>query len=468
MSAQPHSRVSGLLAIIMMCAAFTFAQSAVQAGRETRVDQAPMTWGITGQTVQAVVGDRAHLIGWTEYPPLGGDVTKMRVMTRREAGNQALEKAVQVSTTPSSTGGLGGLQLCVRGNTVYAAWERVVQINPFLNTELRFSRSFDGGKTWSHDLRIHPAGLDTSDGFALACGPNRQVWVALAGARASSSHTDFVRSNDDGAHWTAPVQIDHSPASATRPTIAATDNGNIVVVWDDGRVVAGGQTASVFGNSSTDGGNTFQNVDALVSKYETTQAQLGANGVGHFCALFEAIVSGWNAFSTSSSDGGLSWSEPLRLDEGERGIEPFTLQTTTSGNGQVHTVVVYDQAAGPAVYYRASDDNGLTYRAPIRLDVAPAGTKVFFMNIAANGSGLVAIPWAQLKTGLAPGIVLARISTDSGQTWSGITTLSARLTTSRAFPVVSLDNDANGAAVAWTENKSPQQKLFFNILAAAP
>lgn len=428
----------------------------ISTGQETRVDEAPAAWGVSGQTIITLPGDSAHLIGWTDYPPLGASETKLRIMVRRETGDQVLERPFQVSTTPSANGGVGGLQLVAAGNVIYAFWLRGIEITPAVNYELRFGRSLDGGKTWTPDARIAPLGLDASNGFAAALGSAGQLSVAFSGTRGTESHVDFIRSVDGGIHWSAPVQVDHAPQNAFRPAIA--QNGNaIAIVWDDGR--GGG---AVFGNSSQNGGATFRPTDALVASVATTNIQLFANGAARFCAFFEATgQTGFHALSTCSQNGGARWGPLTSIDEGKNGIKPFTMSASTS-NGVIHTVAYYAVNGVPGLYYRRSVDNGVSYQIPLRMDAAPSGTQDFFTAIAASPRGIVVVPWAQLQTGTAPGIILARISGDDGATWSALTRLSGSPVVSRAFPVVAAD--PTGAVAAWTQGKSPQQKLFFNVI----
>lgn len=422
-------------------------------GAETRVDQAPPGFGVADHQIVAVPGG-VHLMAWIQYPPLGGDMAKIQVWSRRDLGGGALADPVPVSTTVS-VAGFSNLRLSARGNHIYAVWERVVQFDP-TSYELRFNHSADGGATWEQDRAVTPAGMDTSGGFSLDHGPDMDVYVAFSGINSGQSHVWLARSEDNGDVWQGPLRIDHSAAGAARPELAADSIGRMAVVWRDGR---GG--ASIFANRSLDRGNSFQTTDSLVSSFEGLGIEVRTDGAGHFYMCFEGSpppLTFVQAYVSTSLDAGGTWSTPLRIDNSTAGIEPATLELSAAGTGRLHTTVVYQ---GAGLFYRGSDDDGATFRAPVRLDAAPEGTDVFFAKIANNRKGLVLAPWAQLLTGTSPGVVLITGSSDFGRTWSGVARLSGLRVAPRAFPEIALDLDSSAAAVAWTQGKSPRQKLFF-------
>lgn len=426
---------------------------------EARVDQAPPGFGIADHQIVAVPGG-IRLMAWIQYPPLGGDMARIQVYSRRDLGGGTLADPVLVSTT-LSVAGFSNLRLSARGNHIYAVWERVVQFDP-TSYELRFNHSGDGGATWEQDRALTPAGMDASGGFSLDYGPDMDVYVAFSGINNGQTHVWLARSEDNGNVWQSPLRIDHSPAGAARPELAADLIGRMSVVWRDGR---GG--ASIFANRSRNRGSSFQTTDSRVSIFEGLGIEVRTDGAGHFYTCFEASpppLSFFQAYVSTSLDAGGTWSTPLRIDDSGAGIEPATLELAAAGTGHLHTTVVYK---GVGLFYRGSDDDGATFRPPVRLDAAPEGTEVFFAKIANNRNGLVLVPWAQLLTGTSPGVVLVTGSSDFGRTWSGIARLSGLRIAPRAFPEIALDLNSSGAAVAWEEGKSPRQKLFFNSLRLA-
>jgi hypothetical protein len=317
--------------------------------------------------------------------------------------------------------------MTARGNDVFAAWERVVQFSP-TRYEIRFNHSSDGGTTWGQDRAVSPAALNADGGFSLASGPNADVFVAFAGTR-TQYHVYLVRSLNNGADWQTPVRIDHS-SGAARPSMAADAAGRVVVVWSDLR---GGR--SIFGNRSTDEGHTFAATDSQVSTIEGLGIDVETDGAGNFFTGFEAApVSEVEAYVSSSLDYGRTWGQPLRVDQSEAGIQFATLQVSAGGSGRIYTTAVYNFNGAYGLYLRKSDDNGVTFQPPQRLDAAPTGTQVYFARIASKPNGVVLVPWAQLQTGTSLGVVLARVSTDFGNTWSQLVTLSGAAVVPRAFP----------------------------------
>ena len=448
-------RYSAITAALVMSLALSTSYAAPTAGTELRVDQAPRTYGVDSQQVVALAsGER--FMGWIQFPPLGVSPDRIQVVGRVNVNGQALSNPVTISTTPGM-GGLSNLRVAARGNDVFAAWERVAQLSP-IRYEIRFNHSSDGGATWGQDRAISPGALNAEGGFSLALGPRADVFVAFA-ATQTQDHVYLVRSLDNGAVWRPAKRIDHS-SGASRPSIAADTLGRVVVVWSDLR-----EGRSIFGNHSLDEGQNFAAGDAEVATSEGLGIVVEADGSGNFFTGFEASQgSEIQAFVSRSLNSGQTWEPELRIDLGDAGIQPATLQLFVGEGGKVFSTAVYSLDGTFGLFFRKSDDNGATFEPPRQLDSAPGGTQVFMARIVGGTNGVVLVPWAQLQTGTSPGVVLARVSTDSGNTWSDIVALSGTRIASRAFPEAVIGPPGRSAAVAWQEGTAPQEKLFFNVL----
>jgi hypothetical protein len=207
-------------------------------------------------------------------------------------------------------------------NFVYAVWDRSrhpggnPNLNAFHSFAFRgdpyFSRTTNGGATWEpprnmfrrnanlwtigHQIVVQPNGT-LIDIFNLSQGsgvqPSGQTWEAV------------MRSTDKGATWSDPIKIapwvavniddpetgdplrvgDFLPDLAVDPT-----NGALYAAWSDGSQT-GGATA-----------------DVVLSK---------------------------------STDGGLTWSEPVKVSGNPAGVDAFTHSVDVSANGTI-AVTYYD------------------------------------------------------------------------------------------------------------------------------
>lgn len=93
-----------------------------------------------------------------------------------------------------------------QNNNIYCTWthfDKYGSTNPKDSSHILFSRSADGGITWSQAKRINEKGGDcidddnTTEGAVPAVGPNGEVYVAWAGPRGLI----FDRSLDEGKTW---------------------------------------------------------------------------------------------------------------------------------------------------------------------------------------------------------------------------------------------------------------------------
>jgi hypothetical protein len=213
-------------------------------------------------------------------------------------------------------------------NFVYAVWDRSRHPSENANFnalrsfafrgDIYFSRTTDGGQTWepAHAIFAPQANLFTI-GNQIAVQPNGtlvDVFALARGAGIQPSPNQFfqavIRSTDKGEHWSQPIIISTDQAVDVRdpdtgqnvrageglPEIAVDrTNGNLYAVWDDGRF----------------------------------------NG-----RVYDEIV-----FS-QSTNGGLSWSAPIKVNKTPSNIpvgdrQAFTPSVHVANNGTV-AVTYYD------------------------------------------------------------------------------------------------------------------------------
>jgi len=161
-------------------------------------------------------------------------------------------------------------------NNIYVAWtefDSYGSSNPQDSSRILFSRSTDGGLTWSAPVRISDKGGDcidednTVEGAVPAVGPNGEVYLAWAGPLGLV----FDKSTDGGLTWGVDKVIISIPGGwdfnvpgiyrCNGLPITACDisnspyRGTIYVNWSDQR--NGTNNTDVFLVKSTDGGNTW-------------------------------------------------------------------------------------------------------------------------------------------------------------------------------------------------------------------
>jgi hypothetical protein len=256
---------------------------------------------------------------------------------------------------------------------IYAAWTRFDaygSADPANISIIRFSRSTDGGETWSEAVRLNEVPGDCLDGDATvegavpAVGPEGQVYVAWAGP----AGIVFDRSIDGGGTWLATdVPVTDVPGGWTFnvPGIYRC-NGLPVTDCDRSR---GPHRGRVYINWS-DQRNGAADTDVWLAR---------------------------------STDQGATWSPPVRVNDDPPGRHQFfTWMAVDDWSGFVW-VVFYDRRehAGSQtdVYLALSRDGGETFTNFKVSDATflPAGSVFFgdYTQLVARG-GVVRPVWARL------------------------------------------------------------------------
>ena len=162
-------------------------------------------------------------------------------------------------------------------DNIYLTWTQFddyVNEDPSCASVILFSKSLDGGESWSSPVRINQFvgncmdGDDSVGGAVPAVGPNGEIYVTWAGPRGVL----FNRSLDQGETWLSEeILIDSMPGGwnqnisgisrangfpITKCDLSGGPNhGTIYVNWSDQR--NGEHNTDIWFSKSTDGGNTW-------------------------------------------------------------------------------------------------------------------------------------------------------------------------------------------------------------------
>ncbi len=221
-------------------------------------------------------------------------------------------------------------------NTIYVTWTQFDSYGssaPGDSSHIMFSRSTDGAATWSPATRIDEKGGDcldmdnTDEGAVPAVGPNGEIYVAWAGPLGLV----FTKSTDGGLTWPATNQV----------------IGPIPGGWDyaiPGIYRANGLPFTVCDLSSGPyRGNIYINWSDQRNGPDDT-----------------------DVWFVKSTDGGTTWSSPLRVNDDPPGKQQFfTSMTVDQATGFIY-VVFYDRRNytddNTDVWMAVSRDGGETFK----------------------------------------------------------------------------------------------------------
>lgn len=262
-------------------------------------------------------------------------------------------------------------------NYMYLTWSQFDKYNsssPFHKSNIMFSKSIDGGLSWSDakQINIVPGDCidsdDTVEGAVPAVGPNGEIYVAWAGPNGIV----FNKSTDQGESWLGKeIKIDPMPTGwdYNIPGILR-GNGLPITVCD---LSHSANRGTIYVNWS-DQRNGADNTDIWLSK---------------------------------SIDAGLTWSPPVKVNNDEDDKHQFfTWMTIDQSTGYLY-FVFYDRRSyndtRTDVYMAISKDGGNTFT-NVKISESPfvPNQEIFFgdyTNIVAH-NGIVRPIWTRLHDGI--------------------------------------------------------------------
>ncbi len=217
-------------------------------------------------------------------------------------------------------------------------------------TEMAVAKSFDGGKSWPQvayfNFNSGNGKFNDKPMIAVDTNPNSQFrdsiyvgWDTVTSGK-SSANDDLLlaRSTDGGLSFSSPVAL-NNPTGGPRQVIGADPfvgpNGEVYVAWHDA------QQNLLMVNRSFDGGATFgqqqsiaptvvafdDGIPAMASRrallYPACDADRSssANHGKLYCSwMDETSSNGTDIFVSGSTDHGVNWSAPVRVNDDPAGV----------------------------------------------------------------------------------------------------------------------------------------------------
>ena len=273
-------------------------------------------------------------------------------------------------------------------------------------TEVAVARSSDGGRTWRSTffaLQTGEAQFNDKPYIAVDDNPSSShrdtiyvAWDRSTGSSSSSNGVLVSHSTDGGTTFSAPV-FASSTASGPKADIGADPfvgpDGAVHVAWHDV------QNNAIVEATSTDGGNSFgpthtvaptqvafdiaipaqASRGALVYPACGADTSTGPNRGTLYCAWMDETASNGTDISVSrSTDGGTTWSRPLRVNDDPGGVanDQFNQWLAVDPSDGSVNVSWNDTRNDPAhlstdIFYARSTDGALSFGKNVQVTTAP-------------------------------------------------------------------------------------------------
>lgn len=296
---------------------------------------------------------------------------------------------------------------------------------------IAFARSLDGGSTWSDPIAVPGAVGSNVNSWdpALAVGPDHTVYAAFMVSKGSQWYPVVAASKDYGAHFplVSPLVPPDAKNWGDRDFIAVGPDGAVYVTYDYGPertsvtfiCATNGSCAFATGDlnvvmqKSTDGLKTWSKMSHVSPGFPASGGDSGPMVVepnGNIDVLYQGYqITNTTAFTmnpaysyfTSSTDGGASWSTPVRVGAqgGTMSLSEWWIDGDIARDAGGNLYATWDTqgtgadgAPNDVGWLAFSTDGGKHWSAPVQ---APGNqlNLPHIMEVAGGGSGMAYVGW---------------------------------------------------------------------------
>jgi hypothetical protein len=179
---------------------------------------------LSKQPCIAISGSLVHVFWYSEQW-----VGNFEVYYKRSAdGGQSWEPEQRLT---NAKGNSWELSASASGSTVHVVWEDCHD-SLFLNPEIFYQRSINGGVTWEPEIQISNA--EDYTGYPSIASAGAFVHVVWEDYRNLNGDIYYKRSIDGGLSWGEETRLTDDPGDSWSPCIAVSDTV-VHVVWSDWR-----------------------------------------------------------------------------------------------------------------------------------------------------------------------------------------------------------------------------------------
>jgi hypothetical protein len=291
--------------------------------------------------------------------------------------------------------------MVIRGNDVFVTWAlthpNMTPDKPF-SSELRLSRSADGGRTFAPSVLVNDDGLVINHTFdAMQVAPDGTVHVAWIDGREGKKEpgTFVAKSADHGRTFTKNQKVDENTCVCCRTALATSEDGVVYLAW---RKIFEGNVREIVVSRSVDGGTEFS-APTVVGQdrwvYPACPHRPASLGVDRFGRLYVAWYTEGadetpSVYLAYSDDQGKTFSPKKQLNR-SKGTFPDHPQMAVDPEGRVVVVWEEQSPVRREVVVSRSSDRGESFSAPVKVNEKNGQTPT----VAVNAQGSAVIGWKE-------------------------------------------------------------------------
>jgi hypothetical protein len=357
---------------------------------------------------------RSDLIGWSQDGGKTWQRSQIPGLTACTGGTADAASDPWISVGPDGTAYFLGIQMNLRGDLANPASAIVA------------SRSHDGGRTWTRPVTVS-ASEPVNDTDAIMASPTRAGHAYAVWANWDHTYTfqfpssvKFSRTTDGGATWSRPVAVDlPGPGFVDQaPRLVVLPDGTLMAVYAQGDLAAG--IGHLYATRSLDEGRTWlppvlagsQPIQMFFDPETGNEypqpgfpsAAVGPDGTVYVANEHDSSVSSGAIALARSRDGGRTWSSSQVT-----GVSAFTFFPSVAVDSHGTVGVTWydlrndrpgDAALTADTWFASSNDRGHTWRqthlaGPFDMRAPPFGSNGHqlgeYQGLAALGRGFAAL-----------------------------------------------------------------------------
>jgi PDZ domain len=292
-------------------------------------------------------------------------------------------------------------------NTIYVGWED----NSTGNYELLFTKSTDGGTTFSDPINLSSNNGTSEDGTITEL--NGTVYVGLSDNSTGNYEILLAKSADGGTTFTDPINLSNNTVESADPVIKSSKD-NVYVVWSE--------VDDIFFTRSKDGVKFDKPINLSNTNGTSFTPRLAVSGNNNLLVVWEDQTPGYSdVFFSKSTDSGATFSDPINISNST--YDSYSQDIGTQINGDLYVAWNEILPDFSDIFFAKSTDGGITFDKPINLSNSNGSTSYDPTIAVSEDNDLLYIGWSGVdNTNITTTSLLNNSNLDRTTVpWTGIT-----------------------------------------------